>query len=233
MKNYRNLLWAVFSVLLLLNLVGFSISDNEVFSWLRLLESVVLLSFLLRQHLLKDMYIIGAAFFFVILNVCVIHYEIPVFRRGYYLSGIFCYLFLVLHLWPELRKIRISLLEKIIFGTLFLLDGALVFYLKDIIREKFNDLFVEHLFLLYGCLSILLILAAVYYNNLYNNRSSLFFINAILFLVISDVTLFIAYYMELNLFYFPSALLYLFGITCLIKFSVIPKKEDLIPILKG
>ena len=220
-------LFVVVSLLLLSGILSALFTlDSEVFRWLLLLFIFVFSGIFLRQVYTKDVWFLAALGLFMILNICLMNYEIPVFRRSFYITGILGYSFLIFRVWPEIKDFKSCLLQKILVGFTFLLDGALVLFLQGMISEKFDDVLVEYLFLTYGLLIVLLMIAALYFNDRYANSTSFFFLISILGLILSDVTLFIAYYMGFYEFYLPSCIFYFLGIAGLFRFSSLSKKES-------
>jgi len=66
------------------------------------------------------------------------------------------------------------------------------------------------------------------YSNRYSNKSSFYFLWAVLGLVISDISGFMSYYLNVEEFFFPDRMFYIIGLLCLVKFSRMDKNKDML-----
>ncbi|MGA8855271.1 MAG: hypothetical protein WB492_13940 [Christiangramia sp.] len=143
------------------------------------------------------------------------------------------YLLLVYRVAPELRNLKSSIFQKLIFFTVFTLNLGMLFMLVDMVPAKFGYPFLSILFYAYGITMITLVIAAISYSNRYSNKTSFYYTAATLCLVFSDITSFIAYYLEFNEFYFPDRIFYILGIAGLVKFTTLTRSHEAVTDLES
>lgn len=169
----------------------------------------------------------------LISDLLLFYYEFSLGNAAAFLCRISAYILLVLVVTPELRNLRTGIFQKILFVVVLGLNLAMLVVLVDMVPGKFKYPFLDILFYAYGMSMISMVIAAISYSNRYSNQTSFFFTAATLFLVFSDITSFIAYYLEFSVFYFPDRLFYIAGIAGLVKFSSLSRSHEAVAELES
>ncbi len=206
--------------------------DQDASRWARLISTSIFFGLLLwRDSYSRKM--MSVFILFIIADVLLFYYEYAWVNTFTFLARISAYTLLVLAVIPELKKLKTNLFQKIIFVLVFGLNLAMLFILLDMVPEKFAYPYLDSLFFIYGIVMIAMVIASISYSNRYANKTSFFFTAATLCLVFSDITSFIAYYLEFNEFYFPDRFFYLLGIAGLVKFAGFSRSHEAVPELES
>lgn len=198
--------------------------DQDASRWARLISTAIFLILLIWQRT-YNLKILVAFCFLLISDLLLFYYENALANTGTFLMRISAYLMLVFTVVPELKNLKSSLFQKLVFFGVFILNLGMLFMLVDMVPAKFGYPFLNVLFYAYGISMITLVIAAISYSNRYSNKTSFFYTAATLCLVFSDITSFIAYYLEFYEFYFPDRIFYILGIAGLVKFTTFARSH--------
>ncbi|MCM8569125.1 hypothetical protein NE848_07035 [Gramella jeungdoensis] len=176
---------------------------------------------------------IGAFAFLLISDLLLFHYENTTGNAFAFISRISAYVLFVMVIAPELKKLKTNLFQKFIFVMVLGLNLAMLVMLVDMVPERFKYPYLDVLFYIYGMSMIIMVIASISYSNRYSNNTSFFYTAATLCLVFSDITSFIAYYLEFSEFYFPDRVFYIIGIAGLVKFSSLSRSHEAVSELES
>ncbi|WP_300436957.1 hypothetical protein [Christiangramia sp.] len=214
----KSLLSALTAIILLANFYIIFAYDLEVSRWARLVSTSVFMFLLLLQRTYSKR-LLGVFFFLLISDIGLFYYENPLANAGTFLMRITAYLLLVFVVGSELKKLQTSLFQKVLFVVVFTLNLAMLYLLVGMVPGEYVYPGLNLLFYAYGISMISMVIAAISYSNRYSDKTSFFFTAATLCLVFSDISSFIAYYLEFEEFYFPDRFFYILGIAGLVKFN--------------
>jgi hypothetical protein len=227
MGQINKMLLLVSVLLLVVNIWGILNFDLETSRWLRLFSSGVFLSLFLWKSSAKNKWLNSAFILLFISDIFLLNYESSIFRSLTFIAGILAYTFLFLRILPKIKNLKSSLTQRIIFGFIFLLNAGLLLFLVDMIPQEleFNNPLENLLFLLYGLAIITLVIAAISYSNRHANAPSFYFTIAVFGLAFSDITSFIAYFLQFPEFFYPDRVLYILGLAALVRYTGLKKKK--------
>ena len=214
----KNFLAVVTAILLMANFYVIIGYDLEISRWARLITTSIFLTVLVSKGLYGKR-MLAAFLFLLISDFGLFQYENPLANAGTFLMRISAYILLVLVVVPELKKLKANLFQKIIFILVFGLNLAMLQMLVGMVPERFVYPGLNILFYIYGFSMIAMVIAAISYSNRYSDKTSFFYTSATLCLVFSDITSFIAYYLNFYEFYFPDRIFYILGLAGLVKFA--------------
>jgi len=226
------LLSVITTILLLFNFYVIYAYDLEMSRWARLASTFIFLLMLLRQNSFSKR-MLGVFFFLLISDLGLFYYEEPLANSGTFLMRISAYLLLVFVVMPELKKLKTNLFQKLIFVTVFILNLAMLYMLVGMVPADHIYPGLNVLFYAYGISMITMVIAAISYSNRYSDRTSFFFTAGTLCLVFSDITSFIAYYLEFEEFYYPDRFFYILGIAGLVKFTSFARNHEAVATLES
>ena len=155
---------------------------------------------------------------FVLCDALLIFYEDPLVKSLTYISRIFAYALLFWIIVPEIRKLKFNFWQIIISMGILLLNVFLLSVLTEMLPEVLNYPIFIPLFYVFGFTTIVLVIAAVSYHNRYSNLQSFFYAAAVFALVLSDLTFYIAHYLNFSIFFYADRLFNILGILSLIMF---------------
>ncbi len=228
----KSLLSVITTILLLINFYVIYAYGLEISRWARLISTFVLLLMLLWQNTYSRR-MLGVFIFLLISDLGLFYYEEPLANSGTFLMRISAYLLLVFVVVPELKKLQTNLFQKLIFVTVFVLNLAMLYMLVGMVPAGHIYPGLNILFYTYGISMITMVIAAISYSNRYSDRTSFFFTAATLCLVFSDITSFIAYYLEFEEFYYPDRFFYILGIAGLVKFTSFARNHEAVTTLES
>ena len=221
----RSFLAVIALILVIANCFVIYSYDQDATRWARLISTFIFFLILLWQNSLDKRMII-AFIFLLISDSLLFYYEYPSGNAAAFLSRISAYVLFVMVIAPELKQLKTNLFQKFIFLAVLGLNLAMLVMLVDMVPERFKYPFLDILFYAYGMSMIIMVIASISYSNRYSNQTSFFFTAATLCLVFSDITSFIAYYLEFSEFYFPDRVFYIMGIAGLVKFSSLSRSHE-------
>ena len=222
----------VVSLLLVANCYIIFEYDQELSRWARLVTTSILFAILLWKYSGRKR-LIAAFSFLLIADVLLFFYEDPVINSATFVMRIAGYLTLVMAVAPELRNLQTSLFQKVLFLVVFSLNIGMLYMLVDMVPDKFYYPYLNKLFYVYGTAMIILVIAAISYSNRYSDSTSFFFTAGALGLVFSDITSFIAYYLDFSEFYFPDRIFYIIGIASIVKFASFNRSHEAVTELES
>lgn len=191
----------------------------------RFVSMVFLFSLFLYLTRKKEKFLTTAFALLLLSNLLLLEYEVPFIRKLNFVLVILAYSFLIFHIAPYIKNLKASMIQKIIFIGVLGINSLMLYFLVDMVENRIDDVYHSSLFYLYGIAMILLIIFAFSFNHRYSNNTSFFFVCAAMGFVFSDISGFLAYYMEVDVFYFPDRLFYLLGLLSLVKFSSMDKEK--------
>ena len=200
--------------------------------WARIFSTGLFLVFLIAQNAFSKR-IVSAFILLLISDALLFSYEESLANTTTFLLRISAYIMLVLTVLPELKNLKSSLFQKIIFFVVFVLNLGMLFVLVDMVPAKFGYPYLNVLFYAYGISMITMLIAAISYSNRYSNKASFYYTAATLCLVFSDITSFIAYYLEFSEFYFPDRIFYILGIAGMVKFATFARSHEAVAELES
>ncbi|MCP9198387.1 hypothetical protein MKO06_00595 [Gramella sp. GC03-9] len=212
-------------ILVLLNFMIILQMDLEYSRWARLISTTCILSMLLFYGN-RDRSLFTAFSLFILADILLFYYEYDLFNAMTFLTRISAYVMLIILVAPELKKLQVNLFQKIIFLTVFGLNFGMLILLVDMVPAAFRYKGMDFLFYLYGLSMMGMVIAAISYSNRYSSRKSFYFTLATLCLVFSDISSFIAYYLDFQQFYFADRFFYILAIMGLVKFSALSEKHQ-------
>jgi len=214
----------VAGILVLANTFLISEYDLEMIRWGRLISTFLVFLILIWKHRSEKL-LLSAILLLLLSDVLLLNYENIYINTATFLLRIAAYSTIVLVIFPEIRTLKMSIIQKVVFAIVFSLNIGMLYFLVDMIPEKYDYPHLNFLFYIYGSAMITLILAAISYSNIYSDATALFFTAGALCLVFSDIMSFIAYYLEFYEFYYPDRFFYILGIISLVKFATFSRNH--------
>lgn len=228
----KSLLAVVVLVLMLANGYVIFEYDQDISRWARLITTGIFFCALLLLNAYSKKFL-SAFVLIIISDLLMFYYEDQIASMATFIVRILAYILLVLAVVPELKNLKTNLFQKVVFVLVFSLNLFMLILLVDMVPEKFKYPFQDILFYAYGIAMISLVIASISYSNRYSNKTSFFFTAATLCLVFSDITSFIAYYLEFYDFYFADRLFYILGMAGLVKFSSLGRSHEAVAELES
>ena len=196
--------------------------------WARLATTSCYFLLYLATSAKKNIFLIITFCLFLVSDIALFEYEIPIVKKITFILVILAYVSLMLHIQKYVRNLKATTFQKILFGGVLAINIGMLYFLTDMVENRLDDNIHAALFYVYGMCMIVLVILAFSFSNRYSNQASFYFIAAVLGFIFSDITSFIAYYLELGEFYYPDRLFYLLGLICLVKFAGLDKKEGML-----
>lgn len=213
-------------LMLLLNMAGMIFYDNLTDRWMRFLSMLVFfLFYLLRyNYKTKEIWVLSL---FLLCDALLIFYENPLVKSFTYLSRISGYIVLMFIVLPYLKSIKIKSFQILVGIAVLILNIFLIGSMIDMVPEGLQYPIFKPLFFIYSLSLISLVIVALSYQNRYMNQGSITFMLAVIGLVTSDVSFYIAYYLDFSTFYYTDRLFNIFGILSLLWFFQLRSKFKL------
>jgi len=215
----------VAGILVLANTFLISEYDLEMIRWGRLISTFLVFLILIWKHRSEKL-LLSAILLLLISDILLLNYENIYINTATFLLRIAAYSTIVLVIFPEIRTLKMSIIQKVVFAIVFSLNIGMLYVLVDMIPEKYDYPHLNFLFYIYGSAMITLVLAAISYSNIYSDATAFFFTAGALCLVFSDIMSFIAYYLEFYEFYYPDRFFYILGIISLVKFATFSRNHE-------
>ena len=159
-------------------------------------------------------------------DVLLLNYENMYINTATFPLRIAAYSTIVLVIFPEIKTLKMSIIQKVVFAIVFSLNIGMLYMLVDMVPEKYDYPYLNFLFYIYGSAMITLVFAVISYSNIYSDTTSFFFTAGASCLVFSDIMSFIAYYLEFYEFYYPDRFFYILGIISLVKFATFSRNHE-------
>lgn len=228
----KTILIAAILLLLGLNFYVIDHFDLNLSRWSRLISTTTFLVILLFQKSPRKM--LPLAFLLLMLSdILLFFYENIMLNMLTFILRSAAYFALVFTVVPELKNLRTSLFQKIIFVSALGLNMYMLFVLVDMVPKEFAYPHLDLLFYLYGIAMIVMVIASISYSNRYASRTSFFYTSATLCLVFADISSFIAYYLEFQHFYFADRFFYILGLAGLVRFVSNKESHETLPELES
>jgi len=207
--------WVVF------NLLGLYFLKEEDSRWLRVAASSYFIIWsLFFQALNAKINFVLLAFW--ICDISLVFYENQIFNFITFIGRSVTFLLLILIVAPKIRAIKYSFFELLIGLFVIVVNIFLLFELLDMVPEAhFYDYF-EPAYLGFTILTMVLVGTAFTYNNRFTNTKSSYFLLATLFMALSDINFFIAFYLDFPVFYYPDRFLHILGLGMILLFWIKP-----------
>ena len=228
MKNLKTVLIVIGVILLITNfytILEFGLVESR---WIRIAGTFVLFSIFLMGTNRKEPFLFIAFLLLLLSDFLLIKYEVPWIKKLTFTLVILAYLSLIKHIRPYVRNLETNLFQKGLFVGILGINIVMLYLLIDMAGSKWDDSWHTFLFYLYGMSMIVMVVLGFSYSNRYSNKSSFYFLWAVLGLVISDISGFMAYYLGVEEFYFPDRLFYIIGLLCLVRFSRMDKNKEML-----
>ena len=104
--------------------------DQDASRWARLISTAIFLLLLIRQRT-YNLKIFVAFCLLLISDLLLFYYENALANTGTFLMRISAYLMLVFTVVPELKNLKSSLFQKLVFFGVFILNLGMLFMLVD------------------------------------------------------------------------------------------------------
>lgn len=165
-------------------------------------------------------------FAFVINDFLLIYFESSFNQNLVLFIRLCAYLLLARLVWPYLKKIKVEKFQGVVFGVILIFNLLLTYYLNDSINGESDSGYLENL-LFYGySISIILSVSIAFtFYNRYTDKTSVFFVIAVMALVMSDFTYFIGFYLGFREFYYLDRAFNIVAIGVLLHFLFLYKQK--------
>ncbi len=204
--------------LLIANFAEIYFFGVEVDRWSRFITMVLFFIVYLVRGSTKPIYILILSLFLVC-DYFLIYYENVTLKALTYLTRILAYLFIIISLWPSLRKLKINLFSGIITIFVVGLNIYLIHAMSESVPENMRSDYFFPLFYLFGIVLLALAAAAISYHNRFGNMKSFFLVVSSFGLILSDIFYYIAYYLEFETFWYLDRLANVIGIGMFLAFA--------------
>lgn len=228
MKNLNTLLVVIGAILIISNFYvihEFGLLQSRL---LRILGTSILFFIFLLKAKRKEPFLIVGFILLLASDFLLLKYELPWVKKLTFALVILAYLSLIKHIRPYVSNLEVNLFQKGLFLGVLSINILMLYLLIDMAGSKWDDSWHKFLFYLYGMSMIVMVILGFSYSNRYSDKSSLYFLWAVLGFVISDISSFIAYYLNVEEFYYPDRIFYIIGLLCLLKFSRMDKNKEMI-----
>ena len=224
--NLRDLLLPIVTVALLAaNVIVLAIYGEYVSRIMRFFSMVAFFFLFLRSKYYKSSALIIFSAF-VLNDLLLIFFETVMSQNLVLFIRLCAYILLAKLVLPYLRKIKIKLFEGLLFATILLMNVWLLYSIQDSINAVSNGGWLgEFLVYGYGTAAILSVIAAFAFYSRYVDKTSIFFLLAVIGLVMSDLTYFIGFYLDFPEFYYLDRSFNIVAIGFLLHFLFLFKKK--------
>lgn len=225
MKPNKLLLPALTIFLLVVNLIVFGYFGDFISRIVRFITMVLFFLMALLPKYFKSSALI-IFFAFVINDFLLIYFESSINQDLVLFIRLCAYLLMARLVQPYLKKIKVELFQGIIFGVVLILNLVLLYSLNDSINSG-GDVTIldELLFYGYGTAIFVTVGIAFTFYNRYTDKGSVFFVIAVMALVMSDFTYFIGFYLGFREFYYLDRAFNIVGVGVLLHFLFLLKKK--------
>lgn len=224
----------IIAILLLLGLNFYVIDhfDLNLSRWSRLLTTFVFFILLITQKPARKL--LPAAFIVLMASdILLFFYENVMLNMLTFILRSLAYAAMVIAVVPELKNLRTTIFQKLIFLSALSLNAYMLFILVDMVPKEFVYPHLDKLFYLYGIAMIGMVVASISYSNRYASRSAFYYTSATLCLVFADISSFIAYYLDFQHFYYPDRFFYVVGLAALVYFASFSENHEIISELES
>lgn len=224
--TYNRLILPIFTILLLVvNLLVLGLFGDHISSIVRFVSMALFFGMSLRaQYFKRSALILFSAF--VINDFLLIYFDSSFSQNLVLFIRMCAYLLLARMVMPYLKKIKLEKFQIIIFSVVLILNIILLHQLNDSINPGDEASIWEEILLYgYGTSIIISVSVAFTFYNRYTDNTSIFFLIALLALVMSDFTYFIGFYLGFSEFFYLDRAFNIAAIGVLLHFIYLYKKK--------
>jgi len=225
MKANKHLLQILTVIIIIANLAIMIHYGTGVNRWLRFANICIFFSLFLTPYYYNKKGLLVMTFF-LICDGLLIYYESDLVNALVFIIRGASFLLLARMVVDRVRKLKTNLFQKLIFTLAIALNVFLLYSLIEMVPSAPYYSIFDLLFYLYGVAVIICVTIAVSYSNRYADKTSLFFLGAILGLVFSDLTYFIGFYLKFYEFYLADMVFDIIGISLVIQFLLLEKSKE-------
>lgn len=225
MKNLNPVLLIISAVLLILNFYFISEAGRLESRVMRIVTSISFFIIYLFSSSPREKFFFMAFILLIVADLLRLGFELPVYKKFLFICMILVYVFLNIHISRYIKNVKANNLQKVILVVALTINIVMLFMVVEMAEYKLGDIVQSSLFFLYGVALISLMVFAFAFNHHYSNEVTFFFICAVLSFVFGDISGFIAYFVEVDEFYYPDRLFYLLALAGLVKFASLEKTE--------
>ena len=157
---------------------------------------------------------------YVIADFLLLKYEIPIINKLNTFFTLGAYFTLIFGVFNKLNFKNLNKLSIFIFLVIVILNVYSIYEILKFVDYDMHDKFQELLLYLYGIVIIILGIVAANYNFSNNLTRSMLFMYAVFSFLLSDISGFLAYYLNLDIFFYPDRVFYLIGLSILVYYSI-------------
>ncbi|SKB65651.1 hypothetical protein SAMN05660776_2320 [Salegentibacter holothuriorum] len=226
-KNLYNSKFIIASTVfwVIINLLGVYFLDEEDSRWLRVASSLyfVIWSFTFGVFKSKIDYVLVS---YLICDISLVYYEIQISNFITFIARSLIFSLLIFIVFPKIRSVKFKFFELMLGIAVVAINIYLLIELLDMVPKAYlYDSFYPAYLMLTG-LTMLLVVVAFTYNNRFSSKRSFYFLLAALFLALSDVNFFIAFYLEVPVFNYPDRFFHVFALGLLLLFWIKPLENN-------
>ena len=204
-------------LLLIINLAGLYYFGEEIGRYLRTGSMLVfLLLYIFRFY--SGKHLLSIFVLFTLCDIFLVFYEQISFKVLTYISRIAAYSLIVIYLYPFLYKLKLSIFTATI--TIFVL--AINIYLMSVmvqsVPETMQSYWFQPIFYLFGISLLFLAGFSISFQNVFASKQSFFLVLASFGLIFSDISFYIAHYLNFESFYYADRVANIIGISFLLTF---------------
>lgn len=220
LKGRKYLLLWLCAVLIILNILVIQFTSMGTSRVIRLLSTFIFFAYFMNRQGFWKKSLLLAFVFFLFRDVFIIQYEVSLNKTASFIFTILSYGVLCLAIAPSL-KLKKSTPALIGIGlVLVLLNIFNVYYLSDIVMAQLNNELQYNLFFIQGGMLLVLGIVGFLFNDLYEGKTSLYYLLMAFSFVLSDCFGLAAYYYGAEAAFFPERIFYLFALVLLVRFSL-------------
>jgi hypothetical protein len=225
----KKLILTIVTVLLIgINLFvihNYDVSESRI---ARLLTTSILFIIFLAFKGFKNKTVLAAFIFFLISDIFIQKYEEPLYNKLTFITTIIGYIVLALHILPKLSFTKTNKFLIFIFAIVVLINTYMLYELIHMVEFKLIDKTQEFLFYIYGMAMITMGLFGGNYNFRFNSSQSTFCMFFVFSLILSDICAVMAYYLNVNIFYYPDRFFYILGLALMTAYATFDFKEEVL-----
>lgn len=175
----------------------------------------------------RDKNIMFVLILLILADVFNLNYEHITLGKLISITKIIAYFLLIKSVFTKL--ILFKNIEPILYffiGIIVALNLGLAIQTIWNTSDKMNDTLDLILFLMYSITIIGVAIVAIQYNFRYHTKRSMYFVYFVFGLILSDISWFIAYFLDLFLAFYADILFYIIGLYCIVRYGVETSKND-------
>ena len=225
MSERRKLI--VFSIVfwVAVNFASLSMFSEEVSRWVRFIGT----AFFFITATLHKPFSWKLFFIFLLFSICdfsLIYFENPIFNALTFISRGAAFVIVGSIGAKRLKRLKITGLEFFIGAILVAINLVLLFELESMISLKHAEELFSPGFYAFAFIAIFTTIIAVSYSNRYSNLKSIFYMCAVLWMIFSDLTYFIGYYLDFAEFYYADHAFNILGSGFLMLYAATTNKKE-------